>query len=147
MRDTNHASKIALDFDSELPEQRFLPFAPFSSVTSAWHRNVGPSTVDDVVGWRGRVTWLGDVARWCGRVTWQGDVALTWRDRGWFPVCVAPPLRRRRFGRRGLRHSREGDVWREYDRKTTHLLDANHRQVWRGKYPPTVDLGRGQSDS
>jgi len=46
----------------------------------------------------------------------------------------------------GLRHSREGDAWREYGGKTAHLPDANHRHVRKGKGPPTVDLGRARSN-
>ena len=37
-------------------------------------------------------------------------------------------------------------MWREYDRKTAHLLDANHRQIGAQKDPPTVDLGRIRSE-
>jgi len=64
------------------------------------------------------------------RVTWQGDVT-----RRQFPVSWRTAFVFWRFGKRGLRHSREGDVWQEYDGKTTHLPDANHRPVSEGKGP------------
>lgn len=85
-------------------------------------------------------------AGWCGRVTWQGDVTLPWGYGGWFLVSGAPPLSRRRFWGRGLRHSRAGDAWREYDGKTAHLPDANRWQVGKGEDPPTIDLGRARSN-
>ena len=78
-------------------------------------------------------------------MTWQGDLALTSR-KGAVTGFIAPSSVHRQFGRRGLRHNREGDAWLECDGKTVHLLEANHRQVQRGKDSPTVDLGHGQSD-
>jgi len=69
-----------------------------------------------------------------GRVTWQGDVAGCVTG-GQFPVSWCTAFVRKWFGKRGLRHSREGDTWQEYDGKTAHLPDANHQPVSEGKGP------------
>ena len=52
----------------------------------------------------------------------------------------------RRFRSEGLRHSREGDAWQEYDGKTAHLPGVNPRHIGAQKDQPTVDLGRARSD-
>ena len=53
----------------------------------------------------------------------------------------------KQFRRRGPRHSQEGDTWREYGKKTTHLLYVNPQHIGMGKDPPTVDPGHARFDS
>ena len=75
------------------------------------------------------VIWQGHSGR---RPTRHGDVSSTVGDVGRGKAvssfgCTA--FVHRWFWRRGLRHTQEGDAWREYGGKTAEIRDANPRRV------------------